>query len=174
LTVSFRQARMNRATCGTAIWRCYLRARSIPLPAFLRTRTGGLKMRHCRVILLCIVACLVLAPVILHRPGTSPGATNVTIQKFRPIDELFSIRRSQGWTLVSAPGDGRLYRVCGATQSDPASGLQRFRGAFSGGGRSVRFDVPIPEGAVIAVEGLEPADGGPLRYAVLSRPITEN
>jgi hypothetical protein len=123
------------------------------------------------LMVIAIVAGLTGAAVMVStRPADSLAAA-ANSPAFRSIDESFAIRRSQGWTLVSAPGDGRRFRICGAAQSDPASGLATFRGAFRTGGKSVRFDVPVPPGTVVAVEGLEPADGGPLQFAVLSRPV---
>ncbi len=92
---------------------------------------------------------------------------------FRTIEDAFAVHRSQGWSLVSAPTDGRRYRICGATQSDPNSGASSFRGSFKTGGRYIDFDIELPDGAIVAVEGLDPIDGGPLSYAVLVRNLPE-
>lgn len=88
---------------------------------------------------------------------------------FRPVDDLLAIRFDHGWVLVSGPADDGRYRIIGATESDPSAGADSIRGAFATDDRSIEFDLPIPEGKAVAVEGLAPIDGGPLAYAVLTR-----
>lgn len=93
---------------------------------------------------------------------------------YRTIEESFAIRRSQGWELTKAPEDERRYRVCGATESGHDPDRRSFSGEFRTGGRIVPFEVTIPEGKMVAVEGLEPIEGGPLTYAVLEKCIPAN
>jgi hypothetical protein len=90
---------------------------------------------------------------------------------YRTIDDALAIHRSLGWSLVSAPTDGRRYRICGAIQHSPKQGLASQSGAFITGGRSVEYSVDVPSGSLVAVEGLDPLDGGPLKYAVLTRAL---
>ena len=92
---------------------------------------------------------------------------------FRSIGDTFAIHESQGWTLTSAPTDGRRYRMIGATQSNPKGGESSLRGSFKTRDRSVDFVVEVPNGRLIAIEGLEPIDGGPLTYAVLARDLRD-
>lgn len=129
-----------------------------------------MRTHYAILMVIAILAGLTGAAVIVDALQADSLAAAATSPAFRSVEESLAIRRSQGWTLVSAPGDGRRFRICGAAQSDPASGLATFRGGFRTGGKSVRFDVPIPPDTVVAVEGLEPADGGPLQFAVLTRP----
>ena len=74
---------------------------------------------------------------------------------------------------MSAPTDGRRYRICGATQSEQKSGESSVIGAFQADDRSVDFDIEVAEGSIVAVEGLALLDGGPLTYAVLTRDLPE-
>lgn len=115
------------------------------------------------------LASLVTAGAVL----TMRNITRTSDAAYQTIDDAFAIRRSQGWTLTSAPTDGKRYRICGATESDPTADASRFNGSFESGGRSVSFDVEVPDRAIVAVEGLEPMDGGPLTYAVLTRDLAE-
>ncbi len=92
---------------------------------------------------------------------------------FKTIDDAFRVRRDQGWTVTSAPTDRRRYRVCGATESDPQSGLKSLNGSFTASGKTIEVNVPVPDGMTVAVEGLEPLEGGPLTYAVLTRHMPE-
>ncbi|MCA8997722.1 MAG: hypothetical protein KDA80_12070 [Planctomycetaceae bacterium] len=96
-----------------------------------------------------------------------------TMASYRTIKECFAIRQSQGWSLHQVPTDGRRYRVCGATESSPAISGNRFRGSFQAGERSVKFDVQVPDGKIVAVEGLDPIDGGQLTYAVLMSDVNK-
>ena len=99
------------------------------------------------------------------------GATDSAA--FRSVNALLSIREQQGWTVVSAPVGGNRYRICGATESDPKNSMPTFAGQFGTDTRSVSFQVSVPNGHVVAVEGLAPENGSALTYAVFSRPITQ-
>ena len=88
---------------------------------------------------------------------------------FRTIDDNFAIHKNQGWTLTSAPTDGRRCRIIGATQSSGPS----LRGSFTASNRSVDFDIEVPTGRILAIEGLEPVDGDPRTYAVLARDLPD-
>ena len=110
--------------------------------------------------LISLVACIVVF-VASARADAGDGP-------YRTINDAFATRTNSGWTLTSAPIEGR-YRICGATESNPDNDADSIRGSFSIGKRSVEFDVAIPSGKVVAVEGLDPIDGGPLGYAVLTR-----
>lgn len=126
-------------------------------------------MKHQSIFAALTLACFVTIGVgftIRNNSRTSDAA-------FRTIDDAFAIHLSQGWSLTSAPTDGRRYRICGATQSDPTSGVSACSGSFETGGRSIEFGVEVPDGTIVAVEGLDPLDGGPLTYAVLTRDLPE-
>lgn len=97
----------------------------------------------------------------------SPGSEAA----YRPIRETLQIRMNQGWTLVSAPTDGGRYRNCGAIEWNPRSGVASLEGSFAVGHRSIAYKIPVPDGKAVAVEGLDPLDGGPLMYAVLTRTL---
>ena len=119
-------------------------------------------------------AVLALALIVIRSVVTTPrNNSRPTDASFRTIDDAFGDHLRQGWSLTSAPTDGKRYRICGATQSDPNSGLSSFSGSFKTDGRSIDFDVKVPDGTVVAVEGLEPIDGGPLTYAVLVRDVPD-
>jgi hypothetical protein len=90
---------------------------------------------------------------------------------YRTIDEAFAIRQSQGWELTKAPEEGKRYRNCGATESGHDPDRRSFSGRLSTGDRLVDFDVAIPYGKMVAVEGLDPLDGGQLTYAVLTKDL---
>ena len=90
---------------------------------------------------------------------------------YRTIVESFAIRQSQGWELSKAPEDGKRYRICGAFESGHDPDRRSFSGRFSTGDRLVDFDIAIPQGTMVAVEGLDPLDGGPLTYAVLTKDL---
>jgi hypothetical protein len=91
---------------------------------------------------------------------------------WRTQDELFTVPRSLGWTVVRPPQVGKMYRIIGAIADEvPNSPQTVIEGAFRhADGRTVKFKIPKPVGAGIEVQGLEPDDRGPLQYAVLSRP----
>lgn len=93
--------------------------------------------------------------------------------EYRTIDDALAIRRRLGWSVVSAPTDGRRYRICGAIQHSPKQGLVSQSGAFMTRGKSVEYTVDVPAGSLVAVEGLDPLDSGPLKYAVLTRELPE-
>lgn len=119
-------------------------------------------------------AALTLACIVIGVAAFTPrNNSRPSDAVFRTIDDAFAIHRREGWSLASAPTDGRRYRICGATQSDPNSGVSSFCGSFKTGGRSIDFDVEVPDGTIVAVEGLDPIDGGPLTYAVLVRDLPE-
>lgn len=90
---------------------------------------------------------------------------------YRTIDESFAIRRSQGWELIQAPEDGKRYRICGVTESGDDPNRRSFSGAIRTGGRVFPFEFAIPPGKMVAVEGLEPLEGGRLTYAVLQKDL---
>lgn len=92
-------------------------------------------------------------------------------EAYRTVEETFAVRRSQGWELTKAPEDGKRYRICGALESGRDAERRSFSGRFSTGDRFVDFDVAIPQGKMVAVEGLDPFDGGPLTYAVLTKDL---
>jgi hypothetical protein len=104
---------------------------------------------------------------------TTRNNTSQQDAAFRTIDDVFAVHRAQGWLLVSAPTDGKRYRICGAMQSNPNSGVPSFSGSFKTGDRSANFDVDVEDGTIVAVEGLDPIDGSPLTYAVLVRSLPE-
>jgi hypothetical protein len=154
-----------------------VKATPIPLPeAFLLlaeiTRPTGMKKRErvlgwCSVLaIICSVATAVAA--VLGRPALETGPPR---DAYRPIDEATAIHRSLGWSVVSAPTDGKRYRVCGGTQSDPNSGAPSMSCGFGTGNRSVKVNIEVPEGKLYAVDGLDPIDGGPLTYVVYERPL---
>ena len=115
--------------------------------------------------------CAVTLTVIVMSVGCNQNADEAA---YRTIEESFSIRRSQGWELTKAPEDERRYRVCGATESGHDPNRRSFSGEFRTGDRIVPFEVTIPEGKMVAVEGLKPIKGGPLTYAVLEKCIPAN
>jgi len=59
-------------------------------------------------------------------------------------------------------------------QYAPKEESQRCAGAFSTRGQTVEFDFEALTGQDIYVEGLKPLGGGPLTYAVLSRPFSRD
>lgn len=124
-------------------------------------------MRSSKLSFLVVFALLVCAAF-----ASSPfwNTRTVDTRAFRTVGDLFEVRKLQGWTVLSAPTDSRRYRVCGSTESDPTSGAQILSGEFRVEDRFVPFSVPIPEGETVAIEGLDPMDGGQLSYAVFSRP----
>jgi hypothetical protein len=91
--------------------------------------------------------------------------------EYRTIDDALAIHRNLGWSVLSAPTDGRRYRICGAIQHAPKQGLVRQSGAFMTRGRTVKYTVDVPAGSLVAIEGLDPLDGSPLKYAVLTRAL---
>lgn len=90
---------------------------------------------------------------------------------YRTIDESFAIRRSQGWELIQAPEDGKRYRICGATESGDDPDRRSFSGDVRTSDRVFPFEVAIPAGKMVAVEGLDPLEGGRLTYAVLQKDL---
>ncbi len=129
-------------------------------------------MKRQSILQVCVfvtLACTLIGVVALQTRNN----THRSHDAFRTIDDAFAIHRSQGWSLTSAPTDGSRYRICGATQSDPKSGVSSVSGSFKTDNRSIDFKVEVAEGTVVAVEGLVPLDGGPLTYAVLTRDLPE-
>lgn len=92
---------------------------------------------------------------------------------YQTIDDALAIHRSLGWSVVSAPNDGRRYRICGAVQHAHRLRITSQSGEFKTGDRTVKYKVEVPSGSLVAVEGLDPLDGGPLTYAVLTRDLPE-
>lgn len=102
----------------------------------------------------------------------APRSTSVPpISPWRTPAEVFAIHRQQGWSVIRSPKDGKKYRIAGAVQDGNRSQTQsHIEGAFRlSDGRSVKFKFPMPFGAEIEVDGLEPDDGGDLQYAILIR-----
>lgn len=135
-----------------------------------------MKSANSRIAVTAVVASAFIAMAIVVAAAAlleSSHATSATQERhgFQGLDETFAIHRKLGWTVISSPGDGRRYRICGAIgDNDPASESSNIQGAFSTGGKTVSFNVSRPPGVEVAVEGLEPADGGDLCFAVLTRP----
>jgi hypothetical protein len=145
------------------------------LPLAEITRPTEMKKRErvlvwCSVLaIICSVATAVAA--VLGRPATEPDPA---LRAYRTIDEVIAIHRSQGWKVVSAPTDGKRYRICGATRSDSSSGMPTASGSFRTGDRSVTYEIEVPEGKQYAIEGLDPIDGGPLTFMVLECPMDQD
>ncbi len=130
------------------------------------------KRKLVAVTTVCVVFCLSAVLIFsrgLFENSPEPPRLPAPEASYRTVDVVFATHRSQGWAVSTAPTDGRRYRICGATESDPKSGASSHSGVFQSGGRRVEFDVKVPTGKVVAVEGLDPIDGGPLTYAVLTR-----
>ena len=121
------------------------------------------------IILTCLIGVTISTLLGIDAIRRAEEKARVYEAAYRPIEVLFEIHRDQGWSVVSAPTDGRRYRICGATQMVPTSGIDTFGGSFSTSGKTVSFEVNLPTDQAVAVEGLEPRDGGPLSYVVLTR-----
>lgn len=116
-----------------------------------------------------IVIALVIAWFSISGPNDSglPMATDV----FRTVDEVFELPQDEGWTVLIAPGDEQLYRICGATRSQRSGKVSLLQGTFEASGQSVNYSVAVPAQKWVEVVGLEPIDGGPLTYAVLTQDL---
>ena len=115
---------------------------------------------------------LVFTLIVIVMGGFCAGCNqNADEPAYRTIEESFAIRQSQGWELTKAPEDGKRYRICGALESGHDPDRHSFSGRFSTVDRFADFDIAIPQGTMVAVEGLDPLDGGPLTYAVLTKDL---
>jgi len=127
----------------------------------------------CYGLAVTVAAWVVTGVVHFHPSIESQGSAEKSLS-YRNIDEAFAIHRKLGWTMISAPNDGRRYRICGAiANNDPKSDASHMSGSFATGGKSVTFSIRRPPDVEVAVEGLEPADRGDLQFAVLTRPFVQ-
>lgn len=99
----------------------------------------------------------------------SPNATDRPNQRFSTMDDLFRVQLNQGWKALSLPDDGKAYAACGFAYSSPELSGKTWTPKFSTADGTIECPVKIPDGKVVSVVCLLPADNGPVCYGVLTR-----